>query len=57
MESDGYAAVVKAAAKMACSPIVDRDVREKAQAFLSAEIDRWSEAPATDDGEDDPHGE
>lgn len=52
MSGDGYGAVVKAAAKLACSPIVDRPVREKAQAFLEVEIDRWSESPERDEPEE-----
>lgn len=43
MTGDGYDAIVNAAAKLACSPIVDRPVREKAQTFLSTEIERWDE--------------
>lgn len=49
MSGDGYGAMVKAAAKLACSPIVDRDVREKAQTFLSTEIERWDETPTADE--------
>lgn len=41
-EAVGYAAIVRAAATVATSAIVDREAREDAQAFVMEEINRWA---------------
>lgn len=55
-ESDarGYSAIVKAAAKVACSPIVSREAQGEAEDFIRAEIERWSEHSPRRDSADDP---
>jgi hypothetical protein len=52
-ESAGYAAIVKAAAKIATSPIVSREAQREAEDFVMAEIDRWAEGSGIL-GDDDP---
>lgn len=57
MNESDYPAIVAAAARMACSPIVSRDVRDRAEEFVDAEIARWELYLGSEDSDDDSPSE